>query len=110
MSRYVPSPYPSDTAAPNDEERALLFMRLWTLKEAFVKCRGEGIHTPPGLRGFSIGMDDMRGAVVSDAAGSQGAAGLSLGEGGIETLACLGDSSCGPTVLNLKLLAFMVLG
>ena len=30
-------------------------MRIWTLKEAFVKCRGMGINASPGLRGFSVG-------------------------------------------------------
>jgi len=38
------------------EARVLLFMRLWTLKEAFVKAVGRGIAAPPGLKGFSFSL------------------------------------------------------
>ena len=34
--------------------QAGLFIKLWTLKEAYVKAIGKGIGAPPGLRGFSF--------------------------------------------------------
>lgn len=34
--------------------RALYFLRVWTLKEAYVKAAGRGIAQPPGFRGFSV--------------------------------------------------------
>ena len=39
-------------AAP--EERDLLFTRLWTLKEAFVKCIGQGISYPMDTAEFTF--------------------------------------------------------
>jgi phosphopantetheinyl transferase len=36
------------------EERARHFVRLWTLKEAYVKAGGRGISAPPGLNAFSL--------------------------------------------------------
>ena len=38
-------------------ERARRFVRLWTLKEAYVKAVGRGIGARPGLRGFSVSLD-----------------------------------------------------
>lgn len=31
------------------------FLHYWTLKEAFVKSRGIGVYTPPGLRSYEFG-------------------------------------------------------
>ena len=38
-------------------ERARGFVRLWTLKEAYVKAVGRGIGARPGLQGFSVSLD-----------------------------------------------------
>jgi 4'-phosphopantetheinyl transferase len=50
---------PPETAAllslPPGEPRRARFLELWTLKEAFVKARGEGIAAQP-FRGFSFAM------------------------------------------------------
>lgn len=43
-------------AAP--EERARLFFRFWTLKEAFIKATGEGLRRP--LDSFSFRLDPVR--------------------------------------------------
>ncbi len=37
--------------------RRSLFIRLWTLKEAYVKAVGRGIGTPPGLSSFTLSLD-----------------------------------------------------
>lgn len=37
-----------------EEARAKRFVELWTLKEAYVKAVGQGINAAPGLKGFSI--------------------------------------------------------
>lgn len=49
-------------AVSSDEERAALFMRLWTLKEAFVKCRCGGQLTADRIRdlGFRVGCEFNR--------------------------------------------------
>ena len=38
----------------NAKEQASLFIRLWTLKEAYVKAKGLGIAASPGLRSFTF--------------------------------------------------------
>ena len=38
----------------DEDERTQVFMRLWTLKEAYVKALGTGISAPPGLKGFAL--------------------------------------------------------
>lgn len=35
-------------------KRARFFVQLWTLKEAYVKALGQGISAAPGLKGFSL--------------------------------------------------------
>ncbi|KAG7668045.1 putative 4'-phosphopantetheinyl transferase [Nannochloris sp. 'desiccata'] len=43
-----------DRLQGDTETQAALFIKLWTLKEAYVKAIGKGIGAPPGLRGFSF--------------------------------------------------------
>ena len=50
------------------EARAALFMKLWTLKEAYVKAVGKGISAPPGLRGFSFQLEEDARKVVFNSA------------------------------------------
>ena len=45
--------------------RARLFIRLWTLKEAYVKANGRGISAPPGLRAFTFQLFE-RGLAAHD--------------------------------------------
>lgn len=42
------------TGLEDPEQRAVHFMKIWTLKEAYVKAVGRGISAPPGLKGFSF--------------------------------------------------------
>ena len=56
-------------AGLGDEARAEHFVKLWTLKEAYVKALGKGISAPPGLRGFSFTLA-APGAAVSAADGA----------------------------------------
>ena len=44
------------------EERARHFVRLWTLKEAYVKAIGRGIGARPGLNAFSLTLHPRRSA------------------------------------------------
>ena len=41
----------------DEAERARRFVRLWTLKEAYVKAVGRGIGARPGLQGFTVSLD-----------------------------------------------------
>lgn len=50
------------------EERAALFIKLWTLKEAYVKAVGRGIAASPGLRGFSFQLEEGAKRVEFDSA------------------------------------------
>ena len=43
---------------PPGEDRNALFLKLWTLKEAYVKAVGRGIGAPPGLKSFSFSFLD----------------------------------------------------
>lgn len=43
------------------EERATLFIKLWTLKESYVKATGKGIDAAPGLKGFGFSLSARRG-------------------------------------------------
>ncbi|KXZ48743.1 hypothetical protein GPECTOR_25g327 [Gonium pectorale] len=58
--------------ALSGEERARRFMWLWTLKEAYVKARGTGISAWPGLKGFSIGFEDVAPARHQELAAAVG--------------------------------------
>ena len=51
-------------AAPS--ERAAHFVRLWTLKEAYVKAVGRGITAAPGLRGFTVSLQPGGRASLAD--------------------------------------------
>ena len=42
----------------DEEARRVLFIRLWTLKEAYVKATGRGIGAPPGLSSFTFSIND----------------------------------------------------
>jgi 4'-phosphopantetheinyl transferase len=42
----------------DEGSRAAHFVKLWTLKEAYVKALGSGINAQPGLQGFSFRIDD----------------------------------------------------
>lgn len=46
----------SGADCPEGEERAQHFVRLWTLKEAYVKAVGRGIGARPGLSAFSVSL------------------------------------------------------
>lgn len=47
------------TGCAEGEERAQHFVRLWTLKEAYVKAVGRGISGRPGLSAFSVSLDPI---------------------------------------------------
>lgn len=42
-------------AEAGEAAQAAAFVRLWGLKEAYVKARGTGINAPPGLKAFALG-------------------------------------------------------
>ena len=49
VSKLAPPPLPADGAS-----RDAHFLRLWTLKEAYVKALGTGLMAPPGTRSFAV--------------------------------------------------------
>lgn len=53
---FSPAEIASLRAAPPDEQ-AVMFLRLWTLKEAFLKATGEGLGR--GLDSFSFALDPV---------------------------------------------------
>jgi 4'-phosphopantetheinyl transferase len=51
---FAPAEVAALEAAASEGARAALFLRLWTLKEAYVKALGHGIGADPPLRGFAF--------------------------------------------------------
>eukprot|EP00884_Botryococcus_braunii_P018467 jgi/Botrbrau1/5303/Bobra.0391s0020.2 len=51
----------------NPVERAECFLRVWTLKEAYVKAAGRGIAQPPGFRGFAVTLSPFDSCDLADA-------------------------------------------
>ncbi|KAK9917310.1 hypothetical protein WJX75_003017 [Coccomyxa subellipsoidea] len=54
------------------EERAQHFVRLWTLKEAYVKAVGRGIGARPGLSAFSVSLHPRSTGVASQLREAEG--------------------------------------
>ncbi|CAK0738564.1 hypothetical protein CVIRNUC_001061 [Coccomyxa viridis] len=55
--RFSPAEVASLEGCADGAERARRFVRLWTLKEAYVKAVGRGIGARPGLQGFAVSLD-----------------------------------------------------
>lgn len=60
-SWYLTQCLHASPAALPEEARPAHFIKLWTLKEAYVKAVGRGINAPPGLQGFSYTMSPQSG-------------------------------------------------
>jgi 4'-phosphopantetheinyl transferase len=56
--RFSTMEYGNLNALLTDEEKAAYFIRLWTLKEAYVKAVGRGISAAPGLKSFSFSVEE----------------------------------------------------
>lgn len=52
-------------AIESEEARAKRFVELWTLKESYVKAVGQGISAAPGLKGFSILLQQPNAGVAA---------------------------------------------
>ncbi|CAL8463637.1 g3171 [Coccomyxa elongata] len=57
--RFSPAERAALEGCAEGEERAQHFVRLWTLKEAYVKAVGRGISGRPGLSAFSVSLDPI---------------------------------------------------
>ena len=53
---FTASEYASILAAPTEDEQNIVFFRLWTLKESFLKVTGQGMRLP--LDSFEITRND----------------------------------------------------
>lgn len=62
-------------------ERGAHFVRLWTLKEAYVKAVGRGITAAPGLRGFTVSLQPGGRGGLADTAARSVAAGTVRADG-----------------------------
>ena len=91
---------PSETAAllalPPGEPRRTRFLELWTLKEAFVKARGEGIAAQP-FSGFGFSLSPPGSICFTPPSGLEGEAPwafslLALGDAHVAALCASGSS------------------
>lgn len=92
-------------AAGDPAARAALFLRLWTLKEAYVKAVGRGIAAPPGLRGFAFRLREAEGALdfesFTDAGGGPPGWHFALidpGDGHLAALCCEAPGGAAPRI------------
>jgi len=58
LDRYFAPEEARAVTSASPERKAAVFFRLWTLKEAFIKATGEGLHRP--LASFSFAFDPLR--------------------------------------------------
>ncbi|KAL6778360.1 hypothetical protein ACKKBG_A17905 [Auxenochlorella protothecoides x Auxenochlorella symbiontica] len=60
--RFSPLEAEAMQGCTSEAERRALFIRLWVLKEAYLKARGTGIAGSSGLRSFAFGIEDRAGS------------------------------------------------